>query len=242
MELEGKIALVTGGAVRLGRALLLALAEAGADVVLHYGSSRRAAEETAAAVRDLGRKVLLLQADLQDMAAVQQLPRRAAEKFGKLDILVNSAALFQPGDIFNTTEASWDRQMNVNLKAPFFLSQAFAQQLGPDQRGHIVNIADWRATRPAATYLAYTFSKAALISMTRSLAVALGPRVQVNAIAPGLILPPPGKTAAYFERMAQRVPLQRVGSPEEVAGAMLFLLRSDFVTGELLFVTGGEHL
>jgi len=151
MDLEGKVALVTGGAVRLGRTLLLALAEAGADVVLHYGSSRQAAEETAAAVRDLGRKVLLLQADLQDVAAVQQLPRRAAEKFGQLDILVNSAALFQPGDILNTTEASWDLQMNVNLKAPFFLSQAFARQLGPGQRGHIVNIADWRATRPAAT-------------------------------------------------------------------------------------------
>jgi NAD(P)-dependent dehydrogenase (short-subunit alcohol dehydrogenase family) len=122
------------------------------------------------------------------------------------------------------------------------LSQAFAAQVGRGRAGHIVNIADWRRARPGPDHVAYTLTKAALIAMTKSLALALAPNIQVNAIAPGLILPPPGQKQAYLEGKAGQIPLRRVGSPQEVAGALLFLLHSDFVTGELVFVTGGEHL
>jgi len=170
-----------------------------------------------------------------------------------VDILVNSAAIFEPGKWDDTTEANWDRHFAINLKSPFFLSQTFARVAGhprvagqshwPSARaGHIVNIADWRGVRPGTGHVAYTLTKAALIAMTKSLALALAPNIQVNAIAPGMILPPPGKDQSYLQRQAGQIPAQRVGSPQEIAKALLFLLRSDFVTGELVFVTGGQHL
>ena len=159
-----------------------------------------------------------------------------------MDILVNGAAIFEPGNWDDTTEANWDRHFAINLKSPFFLSQAFAVHVGRERAGHIVNIADWRGVRPGTGHVAYTLTKAALIAMTKSLAQALAPNIQVNAIAPGMILPPPGQDQAYLERWAHKIPAQRVGSPEEVARALIFLLRSDFVTGELILVTGGQHL
>jgi pteridine reductase len=167
---------------------------------------------------------------------------RAVERFGRVDILVNSAAIFEPGRWYDTTDANWDRHFAVNLRAPFFLSQAFARQVATPRRGHIVSIADWRAVRPGTDHIAYTLTKAALITMTQSLALALAPNIQVNAIAPGLILPPPDEDAAYLERRAARIPADRAGSPAEVAQALIFLLRSEFVTGDVIFVTGGEHL
>jgi len=157
-------------------------------------------------------------------------------------VLVNSASIFQRGTILNTTLVNWDDHLAINLRAPFFLCQAFARALREGQRGHIINIADWRAVRPGTQYMAYTFAKAGLVAMTESLAQALGPAVQVNAIAPGAILPPPGDDGAYFRQLADRLPLRHVGAPEEVVKAVLYLLDSDFVTGTLLFVTGGEHL
>ena len=159
-----------------------------------------------------------------------------------MDILVNSAAIFERGDLFNTTEESWDRHFAINLKSPFFLSQAFAVHVGKERPGAIVNITDWRATRPGTDYVAYTLAKAALVTMTQSLALGLAPNIRVNAIAPGAILPPPDGDQAYLEQLAQAIPARRVGSPAEVAKALLFLLESDFVTGELVYVTGGEHL
>lgn len=146
------------------------------------------------------------------------------------------------GNWDNTTEANWDRHFAINLTSPFFLSQTFAAQVGQERAGHIVNIADWRGFRPGPDYVAYTLTKAAMIALTKSLALALAPKIQVNAIAPGLILPPPGQDPAYLERKAEQVPAQRVGSPKEIANALIYLLRSDFVTGDLVFVTGGEHL
>jgi pteridine reductase len=242
MELNGKVALVTGGAVRLGKALTLALAGAGARVAVHYGRSAESAATTVAEARALGSEAEAFQADLSEAGRAALLLDDAATRFGRVDILVNSAAIFEPGDLADTTEALWDAHFATNLKAPFFLSQAFAARVANGQPGHIVNIADWRATRPGPHYLAYTLTKAALITMTRSLALALAPTIQVNAIAPGAILPPPGKDREYLERLAEGIPLKRPGSPADVAQALLFLLRSDFVTGELVFVTGGEHL
>jgi pteridine reductase len=242
MEINGKVAVVTGGAVRLGKALALALAEQGARLVIHYGSSASPAQETVTEIKAMGNDALAIQADLSQSGQAPSIVERAMAQFGQVDILVNSAAIFEPGKWDDTTEANWDRHFAINLKSPFFLSQAFARHVGPERAGHIVNIADWRGVRPGIGHVAYTLTKAALIAMTKSLALALAPNIQVNAIAPGMILPPPGEDRSYLERKAGKIPAQRVGSPEEIAKALIFLLRSDFVTGDLIFVTGGEHL
>lgn len=242
MELTGKVALVTGGAVRIGKALALALAGRGVKIALHYGRSAEAAEETAAAIRGMGSEAEPLMADLADCGAAVDLISRTHDRFGRLDILVNSAAIFLPGGIADTNEHDWDQQVAINLKSPFFLAQAFALRHPPGGNGLIVNIADWRAFRPGPDYLAYTLTKAGIVTMTQSLASALAPRIRVNAIAPGAILPPPGKDGAYLERLAEKIPLARSGSPEELAKGLLYLAEADFVTGEVLFIDGGEHL
>ena len=242
MELNGKVAIVTGGAVRLGKALALALAEQGARLIIHYGLSASPAQETVTEIKAMGSDALAIQADLSQSGEAPSIVERAVAHFGQVDILVNSAAIFKPGNWDDTTEANWDRHFAINLKSPFFLSQAFAAHVGPERAGHIVNIADWRGVRPGTDHIAYTLTKAALIAMTKGLALALAPNIQVNAIAPGLILPPPGEDQSYLERKAGKIPAQRAGSPEEIAKALMFLLRSDFVTGDLIFVTGGEHL
>ena len=242
MELEGKVAIVTGGAVRLGKALALALAEQGVRLAIHYGSSAGPAEAVVEEIKAMGSDAIAIQADLSQPAETRSIVERVVAHFGQVDVLVNSAAIFEPGNWDDTTEANWDRHFAINLKSPFFLSQAFAAQVGREGAGHIVNIADWRGVRPGPDHVAYTLTKAALIAMTKSLALALAPNIQVNAIAPGLILPPPGQDQSYLESKADQVPAQRVGSPQEIANALIFLLRSDFVTGDLIFVTGGEHL
>lgn len=242
MDIEGKVAIVTGGAVRLGKALALALAQEGARLVVHYGSSAGPARETVQAIKALGSQALAIQADLGQPSQTPSIVDRAVDRFGQVDILVNSAAIFEPGKWDDTTEENWDRHLNINLKSPFFLSQAFATHVGRERPAHIVNIADWRGVRPGTDHVAYTLTKAALIAMTRSLALALAPNIQVNAIAPGMILPPPGKDQAYLQRWAHQIPAQRVGSPEEIAKTLIFLVRSDFVTGDLIHVTGGQHL
>ena len=242
MELEGKVAIVTGGAVRLGKALALALAEQGVRLAIHYGSSAGPAEAVVEEIKAMGSDAIAIQADLSQPAETRSIVERVVAHFGQVDVLVNSAAIFEPGNWDDTTEANWDRHFAINLKSPFFLSQAFAAQVGREGAGHIVNIADWRGVRPGPDHGAYTLTKAALIAMTKSLALALAPNIQVNAIAPGLILPPPGQDQSYLESKADQVPAQRVGSPQEIANALIFLLRSDFVTGDLIFVTGGEHL
>ncbi len=242
MELAGKVALVTGAGVRIGRAIALGLAAEGVRVIVHYHSSSAQAQSVVDEIQALGSEALAVQADLRETARLAPLVEAGLARFGHLDILVNSAAIFERGTILSTDQENWARHMDINLKAPFFLCQAFARNLQPGQRGHIVNIADWRAERPGTQYMAYTLAKSALVALTRSLALALGPDVQVNALAPGAILPPPDDADRYFERLAERLPLKRTGSPDEIVAAVLYLLRSDFVTGELLHVTGGEHL
>jgi len=242
MELDGRVAIVTGGAVRLGKALALALAQEGVRLGLHYNASAGPAEQAVAEIKALGSDGLAVQADLSQSSQAQKVIERTAAHFGRLDILVNSAAIFEPAGLVQTTEAIWDMHFAINLKAPFFLSQAFAAHVGKDRPAHIVNIADWRGLRPDTNYLAYSLTKAGLLSMTEGLALALAPNIQVNAIAPGAILPPPGKDQAYLDRLVQAIPVRRVGSPAEIVRALLYLLESDFVTGETVFVTGGEHL
>jgi len=242
MELDGRVAVVTGGAIRVGKALALALAEEGVRVAVHYNASAGPAEETVAQIKAAGSQAAAIQADLAQASQAATIIERAVEHFGQVDILVNSAAIFVRANLARTTEALWDQQFAINLKSPFFLSQAFAAHVGKDRPGHIVNIADWRAVRPDADYLAYNLTKAGIVALTQGMALDLAPNIQVNAIAPGAILPPPGKGEQYFAQLAETIPARRVGSPGEIAKAMIFLLKSDFVTGEMIFVTGGEHL
>ncbi len=242
MELKGSVALVTGGAVRIGRALALALAGRGARVALHYGSSRDAAAMTLAAIHELGGSAEAFQADLRTPERAEELMEEVAARLGRIDILVNCAATFAPASIADTTEALWDEQFSVNLKAPFFLSRSFARHVGTERPGQIVNIADWRAVRPDPRCLAYSLTKAGIVAMTQGLALALSPNIRVNAIAPGSILPPPGRDESYLERLAGKIPLRRHGAPGDVAAALLYLVSAHFVTGQVLFVDGGDHL
>jgi NAD(P)-dependent dehydrogenase (short-subunit alcohol dehydrogenase family) len=242
MELQGRTALVTGAGVRLGKEIALALAGRGVNVAVHYYRSADAAAATAREIEALGCRAVAVGADLSDTAQLDDLVGRCVGALGPLDILINSASIFERGTVFTETVESFDRHLAVNLKAPFFLTQAFARRLGPEQRGHIINLTDWRALRPGTQYMAYTLAKAGLVAMTKSLALGLAPRVQVNAIAPGAILAPPGDPGDYFARLAERLPLRHVGSPREITLTVLYLLDSDFVTGEVVHVTGGEQL
>lgn len=234
---------MTGAAVRIGRAIALALAENGADVVVHYGRSRDDAERTANEIRGLGPRTVTVSADLSRPIRAATAIFDAAESLGGADILVNSAAIFEDAPLAEMGEELYDRHLAINLKAPFFLCGEFVRRLPAGRRGHIVNLADWRAETPPADYMAYTLSKAGIVALTKGLALQLAPRVQVNAIAPGAILPPPGgDEASWRAKKLPDVPLRKTGSPDDIAAAAVYLVRSEFVTGEILHITGGEHL
>lgn len=243
MELLGRKALVTGSAVRLGRAIALTLADAGCDIALHHWRSQAAVGEVAADVATAGRRAVPLRADLGDPGACPRLVADARAALGGLDLLINAAATFLPGDLRTTSVADWDSQLALGLRAPFLLSQAFAAGLGPAETGKIVNITDARVRRPGRGHLAYRVAKAGLAHLTQLLAVELAPRVTVNAVAPGAMLPPPGEDDQTFaRRVAAAVPLRRPGGADAVAIAVLYFLREDFVTGAVLTVDGGEYL
>lgn len=243
MKLHGKTALVTGGAVRIGRTISLALANAGCDLLIHYARSQEQAVEVRDAARALGVKADTYGADLADSGAARAMITAAVETFGRLDVLVNSAALFPDTDSFSETDPDlWDRLFAVNLRAPFFLSQAFAEHLerGP---GRIINIVDARVRQPRSDHFAYRLTKGALWQMTQMLAGELAPRTTVNAIALGAILPPPGQDQSYLDRIAAtQIPLRRSGSAEDVADNALHLLAQDFVTGVVIELDGGQFL
>jgi pteridine reductase len=241
VDLSGKVAIVTGGAVRLGKAMATALAGKGVRVVVHYNTSSTEAQATVAEIRAAGGDAIAAQADLSDLHQIPDVVDVALEAFGKADILVNSAALFEPGDIQGTTPENWDRQFAVNLRAPFFLSKEFAKRAVRD-RGQIINIAGTRAVKPDPNHLAYSVTKAGVVALTRALALALAPKIRVNAIAPGAILPPPGMGEEYLEQVARQTPAQKPGSPDDIVRALLFLLESPFVTGHVMTVDGGASL
>ncbi|MGW8319671.1 MAG: SDR family oxidoreductase [Candidatus Promineifilaceae bacterium] len=243
MNLEGKVALVTGGAIRVGRAITLALASAGCSVFIHYGRSERPAHETKAEAEAMGVQAHIYSADLADAAAAQTVIPQAVDRFGRIDVLVNSAAIFLSGRLADTTLEMWESQFAINLRAPFLLSQAFASQDRLGDEGAIVNIVDARVFRPAADHFAYRLTKSGLLAMTETLAHDLAPRIRVNAVALGAILPPPGQDRSYLENLAQeRVPLKRHGNAEIVAQNVLHLLRQDFLTGVTIRIDGGEFL
>lgn len=240
--LAGRAALVTGAARRVGRTLALALARAGANVVVHYRRSAAEARATGAAIEEAGARAALIAGDLADPAVPVRLVEKAALAFGPLDILVNNASVFEPVAWDATDTAVWDENQAINLRAPFLLAQAFARALPADRRGDIVNLNDWRALRPGADHFAYTVSKAGLHGLTQSLAVALAPRIKVNEIALGAVLPPERAPEAYVHELRREIPLDRWSNPEEVAAALLFLVTSPAVTGQTLLIDGGRHL
>jgi pteridine reductase len=238
MEIAGRVALVTGAGHRLGRAFALGLAQAGADVVVNYHTSADDAAETARLVEALGRRAVVVQGDVSQYADVQRLIGAAADAFGRLDILVNSASLFERAAVPDISEAEWDRTLAVNLKGPFLLSQAAAPMLRLAD-GVIVNIVDLSALQPWPNYAHHAVSKAGLLHLTRVLARALAPEIRVNAIAPGTVLPPEGQDA---EEGSERRVLESAGRPDDVVDALLYLVRSEFVTGDCLVVDGGRML
>lgn len=241
MELRGQRALVTGGAVRVGRAISLALARCGCHLVVHYGSSREAAEATCKEAKALGVTTTVVAADLEQKEGPERLLDAAGAE--PITILVNSAAHFLSGGLLETTQEAWDRQHALNLRAPFFLAQEFVRRLPLEAEAAIVNIADGRVLRAGQDHLAYRLTKAALAELSRCLAVELAPWITVNAVLPGAILPPPGEDeSAFAARVARDVPLTRPGGPEAVADAVVYLLSQRFLTGVLLPVDGGQFL
>lgn len=249
MDLQGKVALITGGAVRVGRALTLALAEAGCDLFIHYGRSATQAQDTQSAAQRLGVQAFVHSTDLADAHALQNLMATAIAHFGQVDILINSAAIFPEEDTFSNTDLElWDKLFAVNLRAPFLLSRAFAAQFDQadpsiKRQGKIVNILDARVRRPAPDHFVYRFTKGSLWQMTEMLAHELAPDITVNGVALGAILPPPGADQTYLIKLAQkRIPLQRAGSAEIVAENVIHLLQQDFLTGVVIPIDGGEFL
>lgn len=237
-SLEGKTVLITGAARRLGRSFALACARAGLDVVIHHGHSDEEAEEVREEILKMGRKAWIVQADLSDSSQVETLIPSASQS-APLYALVNSAAIFEPLTLEATSLDEWQRHLQINLTAPFLLSQAFARQAGSGAR--IVNILDWRALRPGADHFPYTISKAALAALTRSLAVTLAPNITVNGLALGAILPP--ADGNKNPEIIKNVPLKRWANEGEVEKALMFLLTCPaYVTGEILHVDGGRHL
>lgn len=244
MELKNKVAVITGGAIRVGRAITLGLAQAGCHVFIHYGRSAQPALATEAEARAYGVETAVYRADLADAEATQTIIPAALARFGRVDILVNNAAIFPEEDSFQGTDlALWDALFAINLRAPFLLSRAFAAHIPPDGQGKIINVNDGRVRRPAPDHFVYRFTKGSLWQMTEMLALELAPRITVNQVALGAILPPPGQGWDYLQRVAdQRIPLRRYGNAEMVAEAVIYLLRQDFLTGVTIPIEGGEYL
>jgi pteridine reductase len=242
MDLHDKVALVTGGAIRIGRAIALALADAGADVVVNYNTSADAARMTAADIEARGRRALIYRADVSQGDQVQSLVDAAVARFGRLDVLVNSASLWRRTPWAELDEAAWDQLLDIDLKGPFLCAKAAAPHLAAHGDGAIVNIVDLSAWVPFPNYMPHSAAKAGLLNLTYALAMELAPAVRVNAIAPGPVLPPPDYTQKQLEATARRTPLGRWGTPEDVAQAVVFLAQAGYVTGAVLPVDGGERL
>lgn len=237
-----RVALVTGAADRVGAAIAERLAADGWSVVLHYRSSADKAKATAARIEAAGGNAALVQADLADRPARAKLIADAAQPFGPLTLLVNNASLFERDSVADLAEDLWDAHFAVHAEAPAFLARDFAAQLPEDTEGNIVNIVDERVLHLSPAHFSYTLSKSVLWTMTRTLAQSLAPRIRVNAIAPGLTVRPPRQSEESWAASEQRLPLGHGTSPEEVAGAILFLLATPAITGQMIALDGGEHI
>lgn len=242
MELSGRVAVVTGGAVRVGRAISLGLAAAGANVFIHYNRSAGPAEETAADVEALGVNAAIGSGNLSDPSLAAELIEQAVTALGPVSILVNSASGFPEDTLRDVALDDWRRTQDLTLTAPVFLTQAFAAALPVDKQGAVVNVTDVKTVRPYRQRFSYVVAKGGIDAFTRAAAVALGPQIRVNAVALGVILPPPGEGPEYAERLAADLPLARVGGTDPVVETVLYLAGNDYVTGEIVRVDGGGHL
>jgi NAD(P)-dependent dehydrogenase (short-subunit alcohol dehydrogenase family) len=237
-----RAALVTGAGQRIGRTLALELADLGFAVAVHCRNSRTEADAVAAEIARAGGKAAVVAADLANEAETETLLARAADALGPVGVLVNNASLFDRDEALTATRASWDAHLETNLRAPFVLSQGFARQLGAHHEGVIVNLLDQRVWNLTPHFVSYTVSKAGLWTLTQTLALALAPRIRVNAIGPGPVLPSPRQTADQFARQVASVPLGRAPSLDEIAGALRFILTSPSLTGQMVAIDGGQHL
>lgn len=235
-------ALITGAAKRIGRTIALRLAERGYALALHCRASRKEADELASEIKGHGGQAVVVVADLADPRAVERVIPEAQASLGPLDVLINNASLFERDDIRTATLDSWNAHIDTNLRAPFFLSQAFATQLPKDRNGAIINILDMRVWRLTPHFASYTVSKAGLWTLTQTLAMALAPRIRVNGIGPGPILPSTHQTEGQFAAQCAATPLNRGSSPEEIAATVAFLLDAPAITGQMIALDGGEHL
>lgn len=234
--------LITGAAKRLGRAIALELAGHGFDVAIHYRSSKAEAQSLADEIAKLGRKTTLVDGELSKEAEVSTIVPRAAAAFGHLTALVNCASVFEDDRIDTATRASWDKHIETNLRAPLVLSQAFAKQLPKGARGGIVNIIDQAVLNLTPQFLSYTVSKAALWTLTQTLAQALAPMIRVNAVAPGPSLKAEKQSQDNFDRHVRETLLQRPSEPKDIASAVRYLLTAPAVTGQMIAVDSGQHL
>jgi pteridine reductase len=241
MKLAGRVALVTGAGRRVGQAIALALGERGMRVAVHFRGSADGADETVSKIKAAGADGRTFQADLSRAEAPKALVEQVVAWFGSLDVLVNSAAVMVRTPFGEVTAEEWDAMMALNLRAPFFMAQAAAPHLRK-AGGAIVNIADLAAFESWPAYIPHGISKSGVVHMTRSLARVLAPEVRVNGVAPGTVLLPENWPEQADERLRQTTPLSRTGSPADVSATVVFLLESDYITGETIIVDGGRHV
>lgn len=239
--LQGRVALVTGAGKRLGRAVAQRLAREGGDIAVHYGKSEAEAQELVREIEAMGRKAAAFSAELTDVGAIQKLVDDVAKHFGRLDILINTAANFLETKFGEITQEKWDASLNTNLRAPFFCAQAAAPYLAQSGKGAIVNFADLGGIMGWQEYMPHSISKAGVMLMTRVLAKELAPKVRVNAIAPGTITMP-GDPPAWETNFVRTAPLKRSGRPEDIADAVMYLVGAEFMTGHILVLDGGKSL
>ena len=242
MDLKNRTVLVTGAGVRLGQAIAVSLGQQGMKVALHYHQSVEGAKETLDLMGGDIKQHGCFQADLRQVSKIELLIQHIEEKLGQIDVLINNAADFFPTPLGEVSESEWDHLISLNLKAPFFLSQLVGTSMLKQGQGKIVNIVDVAAERPWPQFLPYCASKAGLVSLTKGLAKALAPAVQVNAVAPGTMLPPPQISSFSQDLAIERSLLKKMGRPDDIARAVTYFLKNDFVTGTVLPVDGGRML
>ena len=239
-NLDGKLILITGAARRIGKIFALSCARHGADIIIHHGHSEQEAQSVKEEIQSMGRRAEILQADLNDPDQVPELIEQST-KLGRVFGLVNSAAIFKPLSPADTTFKEWELHLNINLTAPFLLSQGFAGNVNKNESARIINILDWRALRPTSEHFPYTITKAALAMMTKTLALAFAPNILVNGLALGAVLPP--SEGKPHPDLLKSIPAGRWATQEEIESALLFLLTGPgYITGEIIHVDGGRHL
>ncbi|MCB0300263.1 MAG: SDR family oxidoreductase [Calditrichaeota bacterium] len=243
MNLREAVILVTGSANRVGKATALMLAKKGGRLVIHYNSSAAKARETEKEVAAIGEPPLLVQGDLSREKSWIALRDRILERFGKIDVLVNNAAIFYKTPFLQSTEKEWDHFMDVNLKSTYFGCRIMGEVMVRQQRGKIINLADIAPERVWPSYIPYCVSKAGVVALTKGLAKALAPHVSVNAVAPGAVMLPKDFDAGQAENLRKKIPLQRFGSAEDIAKTIAFLIEGgDFINGEIIKVDGGQSI